>query len=1307
MDAWDYHESQGVEIPKTQDGLPLGDDESASASLGNLKSNGDGYVSDDELGALESAKSSRGPKSFLSKWKRQSAKKNSHTRIEGGVTWELTENRDGTVTLRSRNDSSIPTKKYDDLNAAEADFKGNVETGKKSSREELKNVVKSFDKDGSIAKLIDTGASAQEISDKITSSDDWEEALDNNSINIQSLGRALGRVGANPPARKNNPKRAKPPVVKPAKRITPPAQDQFYLEAVAANRDDNQLRKFRRLNLTEAQLEKIFKEKLSSKVKDIRRHLVEINPDATVKPDGSIVWFRGRKIEQGGPSQGEEREVEISIKDNKNNTFTVMIEVLDPKTEKRQRFYHYATHHSLASIVGTPKGQKPGVERLLYEYFDRDLKKNPHPDVQDQRLYGGVDGAIKKLRAGRFDRIMSDKKKDDSSFKLRTPEEHARFILNGRNRKFNDSLQNWWTTKRKERASLFDAIERGDLDSAFNIYNSYLTSLPDTAADRKIGADYIKAAIKDKFPRLDTREMLDMFRAVDDHASGSLDPVGTPVVPHLDRNNVPVLPGSRVRWFDNNGQSVVGTVRFPISADNPNQGGHVYSDFAIVDFNDPASKKDDETFGVRLNTKNMEVVSDDTPLTDYKGWIRKDDAKLARYEEAGYGFDPESGEFYDKITGQVIDRLGDSDEEGDEDDEDLDSSTPNTQKTASKLKEGDIVFDEDGEELGEVASVRTAKKKETGEPVVAVVFDDGSKRVFGADDSVDLFDPKAGKNKRTPRSITPSNVTRTPIPTKVRGPIGDEAALLGLGASPKGTGHKVLSKNTTNPDDPDVSEKMFGTAMVSTKPTEEARTAKNKAVELGGKILDIADERTNEKLREMGYDIKPGTGFTDLVHESDRNIADSQGALTTQNVAVSKLERDGASLMKRSPKRVSALFGRMKAEGLLDSKGDIDKKKLSAALIEADLRPLAYKVETTPDLENFGAFAYSILSGDDPAKTEAARSLFKAQDEARRANNDAINRGRQLDDSVSIASGDALRDVMDEQGVEFNNVSYLEFDQRIISDDAGIPFRPEDDFLSSRALQEAFKYLPSSWIRQFAEHLKKTGKVLRVKAGVKRGHFKPVAGGYELHLSSIPNPRSDQTKVTDTAIHEIGHGLQKIIPNLRTIEHAWLFDRSTRPDGDGLVGVTTIPGYKKSERAMAIPGLAAPYQGKIYARSNKRVALNPEDAASEVMTMGLQDLFTKPGVTSIGRGITVIAVDPKDRRKKKTYSNAYYDEKTGTWFKDSSLTNPIEDVLYQFGRRQSDGIDRDSRSLMVGTLLVLNDWSPTDGTGPGGGVVKK
>jgi hypothetical protein len=94
----------------------------------------------------------------------------------------------------------------------------------------------------------------------------------------------------------------------------------------------------------------------------------------------------------------------------------------------------------------------------------------------------------------------------------------------------------------------------------------------------------------------------------------------------------------------------------------------------------------------------------------------------------------------------------------------------------------------------------------------------------------------------------------------------------------------------------------------------------------------------------------------------------------------------------------------------------------------------------------------------------------------------------------------------------------------------------------------------------------------------------------------------------------------------------------------------------------------------------------------------MQDLFGEHGNSSVGRGITAV-----DGKTGKSYQNAFFDEKTGKWYTDSAMTNPLDNVTYTIGRPKGD-VDKDMKAFALGTLLVLADWSAIEGTGPGQGV---
>jgi hypothetical protein len=190
---------------------------------------------------------------------------------------------------------------------------------------------------------------------------------------------------------------------------------------------------------------------------------------------------------------------------------------------------------------------------------------------------------------------------------------------------------------------------------------------------------------------------------------------------------------------------------------------------------------------------------------------------------------------------------------------------------------------------------------------------------------------------------------------------------------------------------------------------------------------------------------------------------------------------------------------------------------------------------------------------------------------------------------------------------------------------------------------------------------------------------------------------------TGVALHEFVHYSQLLNPNMRALEHAWTFDRLVERDDKGN---ETMPRIMKidfgsgesKERGFAPKDIGTHYVTKQYPRKDKSIYFNPNDDASEVMTMSMQDLFGEHGNASLGKGVTAV-----DGVNGKKYKDAFFDEATGKWYSDSAMTNPIENVTYTINRARGD-VDKDLKSFTLGTLLVLADWSPTEGTGPGVGV---
>jgi hypothetical protein len=73
---------------------------------------------------------------------------------------------------------------------------------------------------------------------------------------------------------------------------------------------------------------------------------------------------------------------------------------------------------------------------------------------------------------------------------------------------------------------------------------------------------------------------------------------------------------------------------------------------------------------------------------------------------------------------------------------------------------------------------------------------------------------------------------------------------------------------------------------------------------------------------------------------------------------------------------------------------------------------------------------------------------------------------------------------------------------------------------------------------------------------------------------------------------------------------------------------------------------------------------------------------------------------------KKIYKNAFYDDATGEWYTDSSKSSKIENVVGSYGRTKEAGQDKNVKHFGIGLLMMMNDWSPTEGFGPGNAVVE-
>jgi len=663
-------------------------------------------------------------------------------------------------------------------------------------------------------------------------------------------------------------------------------------------------------------------------------------------------------------------------------------------------------------------------------------------------------------------------------------------------------------------------------------------------------------------------------------------------------------------------------------------------------------------------------------MTDYANWVRKGELKADRALEAGFDVDYNNGNVIDK-TGAVVDNIYD----------DNTNAAPELStlisKEAKKLKVGDVLHDDAGNRLGLVTKVKRAPGK-TG-----VILDNGNRIPFNNNDPINVAS------------------TRTVAQQAKVGTVGKKAAKLELGTTPDG---KTAKKLAVNPEDASIAENVTpikgNSKKKALKPTKEATDAKNKVVELGKEVWEKSVEpKMVEILKAKGYDVDSMVDI-DQLSAAAKKAADDEGKkFVDAGKKISKYLED--QIKKITPAELSKLEPSMTADKLIKSNGSRDVLALEKRLRDAGFSGLASDIAALPSVSKkedevahskLFAFGYKMLNSKNAAQIDKLQSLYSDKDKANKSRIEAVKKFNDVDRALGLAEKDATLQAMKDEGVEFDNVSIREFEGRIISHEKGLPLEPGNTFLSSRALNEAFENMPRSMILQLVEHLKSTNQTLKIRAGVKRGHFATVPGGYELDLSAIPNPLPGQTKHTSTAGHEIMHFMQEVIPNLRTLEHAWSYDRLLQNKGtadETLPNIMGLPG-KKTELTFAAPGMSALYTFKQYSK-NKEIFLNPHDKSSEVASTIFEDMFTNPGYVSRSKGNTVVSKEPG--KAKKLYKDAVFDEATQTWYTDESLVTPIPNVVGEYGRRKSDGVDKNVKHFGIGLFMALNDWSSTGSTG--------
>lgn len=1253
---------------------------------------------------------------FMDGWVRTGAgdRKQFSKKIDG-VRWELTQNTDGSVLLRNRSDSSAPSKKYDNMASLESNFKTVRNDGVKNNRENAKNVISSLEIDptGKLAKMIDNGASGDDVFNEIMKTQEMLDAIESNDVSLSRLVAAIDKLNNGRSLSSNNSRKLKKPSnPKPRKArkltVVPAGKSASLYDSNPDRQDDGV--DIGRTSITPKMRDLYVRSGGTETVEQMQAALLALNPDAKVRPDGSIVWYRVSNFVEPETSKdfaGKETDFELRIVPSQSGTLRVVAAYRDSdmvEDDSTNLLYHYSPHKSLKSVLGIvddpkSKTKSAGVERLLDLYFDRNFDVLPAPGntekkrAQYERYYGGIQGAIKKLRAGSLSSILSRKGSDDTKLALRTPEEDAAIALNGRDERLNLSTAGdagrFMRVMRKEVPSFFTAIDNDNTQDAIQSLLGYVASIPDTNEAKDAARGVIKRSVSQKFPYLNKEQTDSLLSYIDDVINREILPdSGTAVVPHRYASGEVSNVGDVVRWGNNRTEYSYGRVVYKHKAERDDSGNYGYANYVDVEFPDLAKP-------LKLSTFGLQKAADDQELTSGRRTVRNAQLLVERSLDVGNTVNFDTGQILDRETGEPIPNVNfDSDfidyNQIDYDkyaDRIIGGPTAGKMKKASDLVPGDTLYDENTARLGTVKALRTGTTK-SGNKVVSVEFTDGNKQIFSADDNV-IASSVAG-----PKAVQPLT------------PLGETARDLGLGISAStGKASKVLPIHKTEDLGEENTSPVKDSKFRAVKPTDEARAAKNAVVEMGSDIRARVDNKLVGILKDReNLDVATTADVDTIFDEVIRVSKENDEKASAASLALSDFHAVETKKLSTAASRKAALAG-MAADGYISSNGLVDRDKLATDLAENKLGSLANLVGRASD-KNDSLFAHAYNALKDPATSSRVRTLQKAEEAAKRIAVDSAKKKDEMSRVVGKAARDAYKDVMAEEGIELDQVSMDEFDGHLYSLEKKLKIRSTDTFKSKQALQEFFDGLPSNVIRGLLANLKSENKKLYIMAGVKRAYMTDAPDGYKVHLSNRRN-YDDVTSATDAAVHEVEHVMEHILPNINPLQHAYLYDRAVMFPGtenETLPNFAHLPGQGlgKNERALAVPGLSMGYMGKQYPEDNSHI-LNPNDGHFEVSTVLMQEVLSKFGIASFGRGLNVVTTDIEEDGSKKVISNVHFDPKTARYYTNDTMETPIDNVVMAFGRDQKSGADNDARDFAYGLLFSLSgrEQTPTGSEGQG------